>query len=375
MLEIKSLKKSYQDFSLSLDLHVDVGETLALVGPSGSGKTTALNLIAGLAEPESGRIIIDGEDLTDLPAWKRNISVVFQDLALFPHLDVGGNIAYGLYIRGVKRKERRRIIEETLNIVHLPGYASRRIDTLSGGERQRVAIARSLASSPRLLLLDEPFSSLDAPLRKSLRREFLEIRNSPYQSHSKVPCIFVTHDQEEAIMLGDRIALMSNGRIVETAPGRDILLAPKTETAARFFDAGQVLPCTILGNHEGGVEVSSPLGTFVVQPDLENNSSEYTCTPKLFLPEDAIRCEVPVSAGWKPCKVRLGGSLFEGKSLILQVIPFPWEEETVPTLEINAGKRMKPPVPGSDITLWVDQSLLRFVKQESVRTRVLALRP
>ena len=145
MLEVKSLKKTYGDFSISLDLHVDAGETLALVGPSGSGKTTALNLIAGLAEANTGKIISDGEDITALPSWKRNISVVFQDLALFPHLDVGENIAYGLFIQKVPKKERRRIAEEMLNLVHLPGFASRRIDTLSGGERQRVAIARAFA--------------------------------------------------------------------------------------------------------------------------------------------------------------------------------------------------------------------------------------
>jgi ABC-type Fe3+/spermidine/putrescine transport system ATPase subunit len=211
MLEVKALKKSYGDFSVSVDLSVGEGETLALAGPSGCGKTTTLNLIAGLIEPESGSVSIDGEDITRLPAWKRNISVVFQDLALFPHLDVGGNIAYGLFIRGVPKKERRQIIEQTLEIVRLKGYAGRRIDTLSGGERQRVAIARSLASSPRLLLLDEPFSSLDAPLRKRLHDDFLEIR-----SHSKAPCVFITHDREEAMKLGGKFALMTDGRIVET---------------------------------------------------------------------------------------------------------------------------------------------------------------
>jgi len=230
MLEVKTLKKSYGDFSISLDLSVGEGETLSLVGPSGCGKTTTLNLIAGLIEPESGSVIIDGEDITRLPAWKRNISVVFQDLALFPHLDVGGNIAYGLFIRGVPKKDRRLIVEHTLEIVRLQGYATRRIDTLSGGERQRVAIARALASSPRLLLLDEPFSSLDAPLRKDLHRDFLEIR-----SHSKAPCIFITHDREEALILGDQVALMTDGRIVETAPGKELLSAPKTEFAREFF--------------------------------------------------------------------------------------------------------------------------------------------
>jgi len=230
MLEVKALKKSYGDFSALLDLSVGEGETLSLVGPSGCGKTTALNLISGLAEPESGSVLINGEDITRLPAWKRNISVVFQDLALFPHLDVGGNIAYGLFIKGVPKKERRLAVERTLEIVRLQGYTARRIDTLSGGERQRVAIARALASSPRLLLLDEPFSSLDAPLRKNLRSDFLEIR-----SHSKAPCIFITHDREEALMLGDKVALMKDGRIVETAAGRDILTAPKTEFAGEFF--------------------------------------------------------------------------------------------------------------------------------------------
>jgi len=355
-LEVKSLKKTYGDFSLSLDLSVGEGETLALVGASGSGKTTALNLIAGLAEPEAGSVIINGEDVTALPAYRRNISVVFQELALFPHLDVGGNIAYGLFIRGVTRKERRRIIEETLEIVHLPsGYASRRIDTLSGGERQRVAIARSLASKPRALLLDEPFSSLDAPLRKSLRREFLEIR-----SHSNAPCIFITHDREEAVMLGDRVALMSGGRIIEIGTGRDMLLAPKTEEAARFFGAGHVLPCVILEKREVSVEVSTPLGKLTVpQGDSQFNHE----SPLLFIPEDAIFLEPSNGAGLKPFSARFTGSLFEGRGLVLKFLLDPWENSPQPLpFEVTAGKRMKAPEPGSMMNLWVDQSLIRFVK-------------
>ena len=377
-LEVRNLKKSYDEFSISLDLSVGAGETLALVGPSGSGKTTALNLIAGLAEPETGNVIMDGEDITSLPSWKRNISVVFQDLALFPHLDVGGNIAYGLFIRGVPKKERRRIIVEMLDIVRLPGYASRRIDTLSGGERQRVAIARALASSPRALLLDEPFSSLDLPLRRALRREFLEIRNTinlhaSFLPNSKAPCIFVTHDQEEAVMLGDRIALMKEGCVIETGSGRDLFLAPRTETAARFFGAGQVLPCRILGKREESVEVSSPLGILTVSNNFDINShdnkhaEDKLSPPMLFIPQDAISFETADSTGNKSFSARCSGSLFDGQSLLLTLLLDRWEHgqgtgEKPISLELSVNPRMKPPVPGSMVKLWVDQSLVRFVK-------------
>ncbi|MCL2007726.1 MAG: ABC transporter ATP-binding protein [Treponema sp.] len=233
-LKASSLRKSFGNFTVILDMEVAEGETLVLAGPSGSGKTTAINLIAGLAEPDSGVLSSNGEDISALPCWKRNISVVFQDLALFPHLDVGGNIAYGLKIRKMPKEERVKIVEEMLKLVRLPNYASRRIHTLSGGERQRVAIARSLALNPRALLLDEPFASLDTPLRMELRREFLAIR-----SKSKAPCIFVTHDREEAAMLGDRIALMRGGEIVETGTADRLFNSPETEFAKDFFSSGK----------------------------------------------------------------------------------------------------------------------------------------
>ncbi|GHU68678.1 hypothetical protein FACS189450_00020 [Spirochaetia bacterium] len=235
-LEIRGLEKSWGDFSLKVDLSVAEGETLVLAGPSGCGKTTILNLIAGLLQEDRGEILIDGENAARLPPWKRNISVVFQDLALFPHLNVGNNVAYPSFIKGIKAAERRRIVDEALRMVRLPGYEKRRLDTLSGGERQRVAIARSLAAQPRLLLLDEPFSSLDTPLRREIQAEFRQIRSS-----SKAPCIFVTHDREEAAALGDRIAVMDKGRIVETGSGRDLFLKPKTPFAAQFFGKGTAL--------------------------------------------------------------------------------------------------------------------------------------
>jgi ABC-type Fe3+/spermidine/putrescine transport system ATPase subunit len=253
-----------------------------------------------------------------------------------------------------------------LEIVRLQGYAQRRIDTLSGGERQRVAIARSLASSPRSLLLDEPFSSLDAPLRKNLRRDFLEIRK-----HSKAPCIFVTHDREEALMLGDKAALMKDGRIVETAAGRDLLLAPKTEFAALFFGAGQVLPCSILKKSESGIDVSSPLGALTIphEPDFDYLIND-SIPPKLFVPEDAVCFEAaaPMAAaapvGHRSFNAQYTGSIFEGKNLVLKFLLEPREGEQF-NFEISAGARMNVPEQNAVLKLSVNQNLLRLVKAQS----------
>jgi putative spermidine/putrescine transport system ATP-binding protein len=238
-LEIRGLEKTFAGgFRLGIgELDVSPGETLVLAGPSGCGKTSALNLIAGLIREDSGRIVLDGEDTAALPPWKRGIAVVFQDLALFPHLSVGGNVGYGPFLRGLGGAARRRVVADTLRAVRLPNREKRRVDTLSGGERQRVAIARALAAEPRLLLLDEPFSSLDTPLRREIQGEFASIR-----AQSGAPCIFVTHDREEAALLGNRIALMDKGQIVETGTGRELFLEPRTAFAGRFFGRGTVLP-------------------------------------------------------------------------------------------------------------------------------------
>ncbi|MDR2404532.1 MAG: ABC transporter ATP-binding protein [Spirochaetaceae bacterium] len=373
-LEIRGLEKTYEGFSLSLDLRVEAGETLALAGPSGCGKTTVLNLIAGLLRADQGSIFLEGKSISGLPSWKRNISVVFQDLALFPHLSVGNNVAYSLFIHRVPGQERRRIVRQSLKLVRLEGFERRRIDTLSGGERQRVAIARALAASPGLLLLDEPFSSLDAPLRRELRREFREIR-----SRSPIPCIFVTHDREEAAVLGDRIALMSAGRIVETGSGRDLFLTPKTEFCARFFGAGTVLPCTIEGQTSRGLRVSSALGPLTVTlrqnpgPEPEYNIA----APRIFVPRDAVSLgggSVPDEdsgtggmdtgerrkTGPVACKALFRGALFEGDTLTLEV-ELPGSGGGVP-FSLKTGLRTELPSPAEPVVLHINEGLLCFVR-------------
>jgi ABC-type Fe3+/spermidine/putrescine transport system ATPase subunit len=347
-LEVRGLQKNYGGFSVELDFSVADGETLVLTGPSGCGKTTALNLIAGFVREDAGEIRIDGEPVQELPPWKRDISVVFQDLALFPHLNVGNNVGYGPFIRGVSRRERRRIVEECLKIVRLSGYEKRRIHTLSGGERQRAAIARALAARPGALLLDEPFSSLDAPLRRELRKEFREIGKK-----SPAPRIFVTHDREEAAILGDRIALMSAGRIRETGTARELFLAPKTEFGARFFGAGLVFPCTVAGEVPEGVRAASPLGPLLVPRGSRYDPRK----PLVFIPRDALSPAAEGEAEHAVCfTARFKQAFFEGERLIL-------EAETPEGALFRAPGALRMPLPPENSPMqWrLDQRLIRFV--------------
>ncbi|WP_209318461.1 ABC transporter ATP-binding protein [Falsiroseomonas selenitidurans] len=213
-----------------LDLDIAAGETLVLLGPSGCGKTTLLRLIAGLEAPDAGgRVFFDGEDVTRLPIERRHVGMVFQSYALFPNMDVAGNIGYGLRVRGVARAAARRRVDEMLAMMRLDGLGGRRIEALSGGQRQRVALARAIAPRPRVLLLDEPLSALDARLREQLRQEIDALLRS-----LGITAVYVTHDQAEAMALGDRIAAMEKGRIAQIGTGRDLYHRPANDFVAGF---------------------------------------------------------------------------------------------------------------------------------------------
>jgi ABC-type Fe3+/spermidine/putrescine transport system ATPase subunit len=216
-LVVDSLKKTWPDFSLSLSFESHSGEFLTILGPSGSGKSTLLRIIAGLEDMDSGSILLDGRDISLWQPHKREIGMMFQDLALFPHYSVSGNVAYGLKGKGLRARELRQRVEAALADVDLAGYGHRAVGTLSGGERQRVALARSLVVSPKVILLDEPLSALDAPLRRRLRRELVE-----YIRKSGILAIAVTHDQAEAFEMSDRILVMDSGAIVESGSPRDL---------------------------------------------------------------------------------------------------------------------------------------------------------
>ena len=229
MIELDGLRKSYPEFDIELDLTVEGGELVSFLGPSGSGKTTTLRLIAGFEQPDEGRIVINGQDVTGLRPAERHVGYVFQDYTLFPHMSVAGNIGYGLQIRHEEAPAIARRVDELLDLMELPGYGSRRVDTLSGGERQRVAIARALAVDPVLLMLDEPFSSIDEVLRRDLRREIVRL-----QQELGITVLFVTHSRQEALSISDRVAILRQGRLIQYGDPVDLYRTPVNEFVAGF---------------------------------------------------------------------------------------------------------------------------------------------
>ena len=226
----------------AMDLAILEGEFLSLLGPSGCGKTTTLNLIAGFVEPTAGRILIDGEDVTGLPAHRRGLGVVFQSYALFPHLSVFENVAFGLRERRVPAAEIERRVAEALALVRLDRLGRQKPAELSGGMQQRVALARALVYRPRVLLLDEPLAALDKKLREEMRDELRAIQRSV-----GITTVFVTHDQAEALGLSDRIAVMSRGRIEQLGTPRDVYERPATRFVADFIGASTILRGRAIG--------------------------------------------------------------------------------------------------------------------------------
>ncbi|NCC31319.1 MAG: ABC transporter ATP-binding protein, partial [Chloroflexia bacterium] len=242
-LELSHIRKAFgaavvvEDFNLA----VNQGEFISFLGPSGCGKTTTLRMIAGFELPTAGTITIDGNDLTNTPPNKRNVGMVFQSYALFPNMTVAHNVGYGLKITGKNKAEMMQRVHEMLALIQMEEFAQRYPFQLSGGQQQRVALARALAIRPQLLLLDEPLSALDAKIRLELRHEIRRI-----QRQLGITTIYVTHDQEEALSLSDRIVVMSKGKIEQVGTPTEIYNAPATEFVSRFVGHINLLPVTVL---------------------------------------------------------------------------------------------------------------------------------
>lgn len=254
-VELHSIKKSYGAVQAvkNADITFEEGSFTTLLGPSGCGKTTLLRMISGLEAPTSGDIMIAGKRVNDVPIHKRNLGLVFQNYALFPHRTIGQNIAFGLKYRNVSKSDMETKVKEALDIVRLPGVEDRYPTMLSGGQQQRIALARAIVIEPDVLLLDEPLSALDANLREDMRVELKAI-----QHRIGVTSIFVTHDQSEALAMSDKIIVMSDGRVEQVGAPEEVYNNPASEFVASFLGASNVLPADVVGKDSKSVVLDTP---------------------------------------------------------------------------------------------------------------------
>jgi putative spermidine/putrescine transport system ATP-binding protein len=234
-----------------LSLDVRAGELVALLGPSGCGKTTTLRLIAGFEFPDTGAIRIAGREVTNLPPNKRGLGMVFQNYSLFPHLTVAENIAFGLRMAGVPKRDRGAHVSRMLDLIRLPGFADRRIAQMSGGQQQRVALARAIVTNPSVLLLDEPLGALDKNLRENMQFELKSL-----QSKLGITSVMVTHDQEEALTMSDRVVVMNHGRILQSGTPNEVYDRPRTRFVAEFLGAANILPFAVVRGEQNWLEIS-----------------------------------------------------------------------------------------------------------------------
>ena len=273
LLEVGPLNKTFGTSTILHDVSLTVrkGEFMTLLGPSGCGKTTTLRIIAGFETPDGGRVRLSGVDVTDMPAYERDVHTVFQHYALFPHLSVSDNIAFGMRMDKVSEEDIRKRVPEALSMVKLSGFETRRIQSLSGGQMQRVALARAIAGRPAVLLLDEPLGALDLKLRKEMQ---LELKN--LQRRLGIAFIYVTHDQEEAMTMSDRIAIFNRGRIEQIGTPGEIYEMPKTSFVADFIGGANIFSARVLPGAEGRAhlmledehELDVPLDPYETLPEV-----------------------------------------------------------------------------------------------------------
>ncbi len=300
VVSLQNVSKTYDDHVVLNNLSLDVvkGEFLTLLGPSGCGKTTVLRLIAGLETCDQGEIHIDGWDHTHVPACDRDVNTVFQSYALFPHMTVFDNIAFGLKLKKIPSREIKARVEETLALVKLSGLGKRRIQNLSGGQQQRVAIARAIVNEPLILLLDEPLSALDYKLRKEMR---LELR----QLHRKlgITFVFVTHDQEEALILSDRVVVLNNGVIEQQGPPKEIYEEPVNRFVAEFVGESNLFEARVAATH--GQTMAIEVQGIVKTVKNRKNHGKGDAVMVLLRPEDMIveRWEAVCPDGFFPGRV------------------------------------------------------------------------
>ena len=324
ILELKNITVSFDGETVLDDLNLSIkdGEFVTFLGASGCGKTTTLRVIAGFIQPDSGDVFFDGKRINDLPPYKRNVNTIFQRYALFPHLNVYENVAFGLRVSRTPDKEVRVRVAEMLKLVNLTGYEKRKIDKLSGGQQQRVAIARALVNNPRVLLLDEPLAALDYKLRKDMQNELKRIQRA-----TGITFIFVTHDQEEALSMSDTVVVMNEGKIQQIGSPTDVYNEPKNAFVADFIGESNIIDGMMLDD-------------FKVRLD----GRDFKCLDKGFAPKEpvdvVIRPEdvdiVPVEKGMlegEVTSITFKGDYYE---MIVDVCGFKWMVQATDETKVGA---------------------------------------
>ena len=324
ILELKNITVSFDGETVLDDLNLSIkdGEFVTFLGASGCGKTTTLRVIAGFIQPDSGDVFFDGKRINDLPPYKRNVNTIFQRYALFPHLNVYENVAFGLRVSRTPDKEVRVRVAEMLKLVNLTGYEKRKIDKLSGGQQQRVAIARALVNNPRVLLLDEPLAALDYKLRKDMQNELKRIQRA-----TGITFIFVTHDQEEALSMSDTVVVMNEGKIQQIGSPTDVYNEPKNAFVADFIGESNIIDGMMLDD-------------FKVRLD----GRDFKCLDKGFAPKEpvdvVIRPEdvdiVPVEKGMlegEVTAITFKGDYYE---MIVDVCGFKWMVQATDETKVGA---------------------------------------
>lgn len=280
---LTGISKKFGDFTAVKDLNIDIkkGEFFSMLGPSGSGKTTVLRMIAGFETPTTGKIQLEGKDITNTAPFDREVNTVFQDYALFPHLSIAENVAYGLSVRGIARSEKNKLVKEALEQVQLDHLSERLPSQLSGGQRQRIALARALILRPKVLLLDEPLGALDKQLREQMQVELKQI-----QREAGITFIFVTHDQEEALTLSDRIAVYNDGAIEQVGSPREVYEFPQTKFVAKFLGVTNLFEDDVAERILGSNE------TFSLRPERITITAESQHSPSNNVAVPATIAEV-----------------------------------------------------------------------------------
>jgi len=299
-LELRELVKSWPDMTVSASFTVEAGTMLAVAGPSGCGKSTLLRMAAGLIQPDSGSVCVGGRDVSELEPHSRGIGMVFQDYALFPHLDVWGNVAYGLHRLHLSRTLLAARVSRLLAAVDLEGFEHRKPHELSGGERQRVALARTLAVEPAVVLFDEPLSSLDAALRKRLRSDIAD-----EQRRLGFTAVYVTHDLEEAMAIGDTLAIMEAGGVLQCASPSTVWSEPASASIARFMGSGPCLAVRHMERRSGVLTAITAAGNFPLSMRYLDDSTIQHLRPHVFFERSLA---VPTSAGTAPAEVASHGT-------------------------------------------------------------------